>query len=236
MIAASVSADALGRLPVAEGLGVGRDPGFGAQQTAGLLLGLVLLVVGVWLWRQHSRETWNAGSYVLAAAAIVVILLGPAYLILDAAFQPREQVELCVDVKPAPVETNVGQHRVHYTARIRNVGRVQIHVDSVVMSALRDTADTWQSQSRVVAIPDIARWRIVDSVTYRAIGATATRWSVAPGGESKAKRAIILPAEEDPPSLHSFQVRVFLSHRGPDHPVLKAIAPDWIPITGFVCS
>ncbi len=47
----SLLANVLGQLPAAASLGIGRDPGFGLQQTLGTIVGLVVVVVGVWLWR-----------------------------------------------------------------------------------------------------------------------------------------------------------------------------------------
>ncbi len=50
----SLLADVLGQLSVFASLGIGRWPGFGSRQTLGTIVGLVVLVVGVWFWRRKS--------------------------------------------------------------------------------------------------------------------------------------------------------------------------------------
>ncbi len=52
----SLLADLIGplQLPVV-GLTVGEDPGFGSQQTAGTIIGLLLLLTGIGLWRDWLK-------------------------------------------------------------------------------------------------------------------------------------------------------------------------------------
>ncbi len=56
----SLLANVLGQLPVAARLGIGKDPGFGSQQTLGTIVGLVVLVVGVWISRKSAGSDTEA--------------------------------------------------------------------------------------------------------------------------------------------------------------------------------
>jgi hypothetical protein len=50
----SLMANVLGQFSVFASLGIGRQPGFGSRQTLGTIVGLVVLVAGVWSWRRKS--------------------------------------------------------------------------------------------------------------------------------------------------------------------------------------
>ena len=41
---------------LADVIGLGEDPGFGVRQTTGTIVGFVLLVIGIWLWKQSPPE------------------------------------------------------------------------------------------------------------------------------------------------------------------------------------
>ena len=46
----------------AESIGLGDDPGFGRQQTAGTIAGVVILVVGGYLYTRDSGDRGSAGE------------------------------------------------------------------------------------------------------------------------------------------------------------------------------
>ncbi len=59
----STLADAIGpfQLPVV-GLTIGGDAGFGAQQTAGTIIGLLLLLIGIGFWRDWLKMSRELGA------------------------------------------------------------------------------------------------------------------------------------------------------------------------------
>ena len=73
----SLLADLIGplQLPVV-GLTVGEDPGFGSQQTAGTIIGLLLLLTGIGLWRDWLKMSRGlAGMFTLGLLVVVFVAL-----------------------------------------------------------------------------------------------------------------------------------------------------------------
>ncbi len=56
----SLLANVLGQFSVFASLGIGRNPGFGSQQTLGTIVGLVVLAVGVWIRRKSAGSDTEA--------------------------------------------------------------------------------------------------------------------------------------------------------------------------------
>ncbi len=77
LLAALVSllADSIGplQLPVV-GLTVGEDPGFGSQQTAGTIIGLLLLLTGIGLWRDWLKMSRGLGAMFALGLLVVVFV------------------------------------------------------------------------------------------------------------------------------------------------------------------
>lgn len=226
ILSVSLLANVLGQLSIFAGLGIGGDPGFGPQQALGTILGLVVLVVGVWLWRQGAQAQFRSVRYAAAALAFAVAIGGPIYVVANRVLQPSAAVEACVEVESVPSSAEgAGQKRVDYGVRIVNTGQSRVYVDSVVLMAFRDTAESWLPQSDVVAIDDMVLWKQVDSRTFRA-GAQG-RWLVRAGNKSQAMRSVIVPVEQLSP-LYWFGGKVFFRHRNPARPIVRNSASNWI--------
>ncbi len=226
ILSVSLLANVLGQLSIFAGLGIGGDPGFGPQQALGTILGLVVLVVGVWLWRQGAQAKFRSVRYAAAALAFAVAIGGPIYVVANGVLQPSAAVEACVEVESVPSSAEgAGQKRVDYGVRIVNTGKSRVYVDSVVLMAFRDTAESWLPQSDLVAIDDMVLWKQVDSRTVR-VG-TPGGWSVRAGNKSQAMRSVIVPVEQLSP-LYSFSGMVFFRHRNPARPIIRNSAANWI--------
>ncbi len=222
----SLLANVLGQLPAAASLGIGLDPGFGSQQTLGTIVGFVVLVVGVWLWRQGADAKFRSVRYAIAALAFAVVIGWPIYAVASRGLQQSAAVEACVEVGTVPSSAGgAGQKRVNYGVRLTNTGKSTVYVDSVVLLALRDSAGSLLTQSEVVAIDDMALWQQVDSVTIRP--RTSRNWSLSTGDEWPFMQSVIVPVEQLS-SLYRFDGIVFLRHRDPGRPVLRSSAVDWI--------
>ncbi len=50
-------ADVLGRFTFAVNMGIGQDAGFGGQQRMATIVGAVILLVAVWLWRRQGAPS-----------------------------------------------------------------------------------------------------------------------------------------------------------------------------------
>lgn len=226
ILSVSLLANVLGQLSIFAGLGIGRDPGFGPQQALGTILGLVVLVVGVWLWRQGAQAKFRSVRYAAAALAFAVAIGGPIYVVANRVLRPSAAVEACVEVESVPSSAEgAGQKRVDYGVRIVNTGQARVYVDSVVLMAFRDTAESWLPQSDLVAIDDMVLWKQVDSRTFRV--STPGSWSVRAGNKSQAMRSVIVPVEQLSP-LYSFSGMVFFRHRNPARPIIRNSAANWI--------
>ncbi len=226
ILSVSLLANVLGQLSIFASLGIGGDPGFGSQQALGTILGLVVLVVGVWLWRQGAQAKFRSVRYAAAALALAVMIGGPIYLVAKRSLRPSAAVEACVEVETVPSSAEgAGQKRVNYGVRIANTGKSRVYVDSVVLRALRDSAGSLLPQSEVVAIPDIVLWKTVDSVTVRP--STPGAWSLSTGNEFPFMRSVIVPVEQLSP-LYRFRGIVFLGHRDPGRPIVRNSAVNWI--------
>ena len=225
ILSVSLLANVLGQLSIFARLGIGGDPGFGAQQTLGTILGLFVLVVGVWLWRQGAEAKFRSVRYAIAALAFAVVIGGPIYVVTSGGLRASAAVEACVEVETVPSSAEgAGQKRVSYGVRIANTGKSRVYVDSVVLIAVRDSAEWWLSQSEVVAMEDVP-WTKVDSVTVRP--SSSRMWLLSTGDEFARMRSVIVPVEQLS-SLYRFDGIVFLRHRDPGRPVLRSSAVDWI--------
>ncbi len=71
----SLLADVIARL------GIGLHEGFGPAQTLGTIVGLLVLVVGVWLWRKGAEAKFRSVRYAIAALAFAVVIGGPIYVV-----------------------------------------------------------------------------------------------------------------------------------------------------------
>ena len=226
ILSVSLLANVLGQLSIFASLGIGGDPGFGSQQALGTILGLVVLVVGVWLWRQGAQAKFRSVRYAAAALAFAVAIGGPIYVVANRVLQPSAAVQACVEVESVPSSAEgAGQKRVDYGVRIVKTGQSTLYVDSVVLMAFRDSAESWLTQSDVVAIDDMVLWKQVDSVTFRA-GAPGG-WSLSTGNEGPIIRSVILPVEQLSP-LYWFGGKVFFRHRDPARPIVRNSAANWI--------
>jgi hypothetical protein len=226
ILSVSLLANVLGQFSIFAGLGIGGDPGFGPQQALGTIIGFVVLVVGVWLWRQGAQAKFRSVRYAIASLAFAVMIGGPIYVVASRVLQQSAAVETCVEVATVPSSAEgAGQKRVGYGVRIVNTGQSTLYVDSVVLMAFRDTAESWLPQSDVVAIDDMVLWKQVDSRTYRP-GAPGS-WSVRAGNKSQAMRTVIVPVEQLSP-LYWFGGKVFFRHRNPARPIIRNSAPNWI--------
>ena len=221
----SLLADVLGPLSVGARLGIGQNPGFGSRQTLGTIVGLVVLVVGVWLWRHGAEAKFRSVHYAIAALAFAVMIGGPIYLVAKRGLLQSAYVETCVEVEAGPsAAEGAGQTRVNYGVRIVNTGKSRVYVDSVVLIAVRDSAEWWLSQSEVVAMEDVP-WTKVDSVTVRP--SSPRMWLLSTGDEFARMRSVIVPVEQVS-SLYRFDGIVFLRHRDPGRPVRRSSAVNWI--------
>ncbi len=226
ILSVSLLANVLGQLSIFARLGIGGDPGFGSQQALGTILGLVVLVVGVWLWRQGAQAKFRSVRYAAAALAFAVAIGGPIYVVANRVLQPSAVVEACVEVASVPSSAEgAGQKRVDYGVRIANTGQSTLYVDSVVLMAFRDSAESWLTQSDLVAIDDMVLWKQVDSRTFRS-GAPGS-WSVRAGNERPIIRSVIVPVEQLSP-LYWFGGIVFFRHRDPGQLRVGYSAANWI--------
>ncbi len=226
ILAASLLANVIGGFPIGESLGFGRDPGFGAQQTTGTIIGVAVLMIGIWLWRRGAEAKFGSVLYAIAALAFAVVIGGPIYVVANRGLEQSAAVEACVEVETVPSSAEgAGQKLVNYGVRIANTGKSRVYVDSVVLMAFRDTAETWLPQSDLVAIDDMVLWKQVDSVTVRP--STPGAWSLSTGSEWPFMRSVIVPVEQLSP-LYSFSGTVFLRHRNPARPIIRNSAANWI--------
>ena len=226
ILSVSLLANVLGQFSIFADLGIGGDPGFGAQQTLGTILGLFVLVVGVWLWRQGAEAKFRSVRYAIAALAFAVVIGGPIYVVAKGVLRQSAAVEVCVEIETVPSSAEgAGQRRVDYGVRIANTGQSTLYVDSVVLMAFRDSAESWLTQSDLVAIDDMVLWKQVDSRTFRS-GAPGS-WSVRAGNKSQAMRSVIVPVEQLSP-LYWFGGKVFFRHRDPARPIVRNSASNWI--------
>lgn len=221
ILAASLLADVIWRFPIGKSLGLGHNPGVGLQQMAGTIIGVVALMLGIWIWRRGAAPN---GSARFAIAALVFAVVIGAPMVTNKYLRQTASVEVCVEVEPVPRSAGgAGQKRVTYGVRIANTGRSTIHVDSVVMVALSDSAESWLSRPDVVAITHMTLWQQVDSVTKR----PTEQWSVSPGDKFLRMRSILVPVAELRP-LYLFRGFVFLRHRNPGRAIGAASARNWI--------
>ena len=171
-----------------------------------------------------QRKTGPILTSAIAALVLVIVIGVP--IVANRQLRPSAVVEVCVEVEAVPSSAGgVGQKRVTYGVRIANVGRSRFTVDSVVLLARRDSAESWESQSDVVAIADMVRWQIVDSVTRRP--GNPRQWSLSGGSQFLRMRSIIVPIAALRP-LYLFRGVVFLGHRDPGRPIVRGSAPNWI--------
>ncbi|MEJ2312443.1 MAG: hypothetical protein P8Y10_08515 [Gemmatimonadales bacterium] len=225
ILAASLLANVIGRFGIGRSLGVGQDPGFGSQQALGTIIGLGVLVVGVWLWRRGGEAKYRSARYAVAASAFAVVIGGPLYVVANRVLLPSAAVEACVEVEAVPRSAGgVGQKRVNYGVGIANTGRSNIYVDSVVLMAYRDSAGSLLTQSEVVEMGDMVLWKQVDSETIRA--GNPEGWSLPSGAERPLMRSVIVPVEQLSP-LYWFGGSVFFRHRDPGRPIVRR-AINWI--------
>ncbi len=224
ILAASVLADVIWRFPIGQSLGIGRNPGVGLLQTTVTIVGVAVLIFGIWLWRWGPEsKSWSV-RHAIAAFAIGVVIGAP--IVANRYLRRSAAVEVCVEVESVPTSAGgVGQKRVTYGVRIVSMGRSELQVDSVVLLALRDSAESWLSQPDVVALADMARWQQVDSVTRRPTN--PRKWSVSRGDEFVRMRSILVPVAELSP-LYLFRGIVFLRHRDPGRPIAAGSARNWI--------
>ena len=226
ILAVSLLANLIGQFALARSLGIGGDAGFGVQQTAGVFLGVAVLAVGIWLWRWPSAGKSAAVRYLSATLAFAVVIGGPLYVMLKAAnasLRPLPWVEPCVEVKAVPSSAgSAGHMRLDYGVRITNTGRVAIQVDSIWLTAFRDTAASLLSENKIVVITD-RLWEQIDSLH------SPTDWSERQraGAQRKKMRSLILPPETLRP-LYWFEGRVFFQHRDPALPIIVSAGPDWV--------
>jgi hypothetical protein len=227
ILAVSVLANAIGQFALARSLGIGGDPGFGTEQTAGVLLGVAVLAVGIWVWSRPSEGKSLTVSYLAAFLAFAVVIGGPLYLILksvDRSLRPGAAVEPCVEVKAVPSSAgSAGHKRLDYGVRITNAGRVAVRVDSIWLQAFRDTAASLLFKDEIVVITD-GRWEQIDSIKFRA--GDPQRWGLKVGARVQPMRSLVLPPEALRP-LYRFMGRVFFQHSDPEHPVVAFAGPDW---------
>ena len=224
ILAASLLGDVIWRFPIGQSLGIGRSPGLGLLQTTGTIIGVAVLIFGIWLWRRGPESRSWSLRYVIAALVLAVVIGAP--IVTNRYLRKAAAVEVCVEIEAVPSSSGgVGQKRVTYGVRIANVGRSRFHVDSVVLVALSDSAESWLSRPDVVAITDMTLWQQVDSVTKRPTH--PRQWSVSTGDEFLRMRSILVPVAELRP-LYLFRGFVFLRHRGPGRAIGAASARNWI--------
>jgi hypothetical protein len=224
ILAASLLADVIWRFPIGQSLGFGHNPGVGLRQTAGTIIGVALLMFGIWFWRRGAKAKYASVRYAIAALVLAVVIGAP--VVTNRYLRQAAAVEVCVEVETVPSSAGgAGQKRVTYGVRIVNTGRSRLQVDSVVLVALSDSAESWLSRPDVVAITDMTLWQQVDSVTKRPTH--PGQWSVSTGDEFLRMRSIFVPVAELRP-LYLFRGFVFLRHRGPRRAIGAASARNWI--------
>jgi len=227
IFAVSMLANLIGQFALARSLGIGGDAGFGAQQTAGVFLGVAVLAVGIWLWRWPSAGKSAAVRYLSATLAFAIVIGGPLYVMLKAAnasLRPLPWVAPCVEVKAVPSSAgSAGHRRLDYGVRITNTGRVAIQVDSIWLRAFRDTAASVLSEDEIVVITD-RLWEQIDSLSFTA--SAPGKWGLRAGVQIKRMKSLILPPEALRP-LYRFEGRVFFRHGDPALPVVVFTGPDW---------
>lgn len=228
ILAVSLSANLVGQFALARALGIGRDPGFGTQQTAGVLLGVVVLLVGIWLWSRPGAAESAIVRYLAALLAIAVVIGVPLYVMLkvaDSSLRPMAVVQPCVQVHAVPSSAGSdGHRRLKYGLRLTNAGKVAIRVDSIWLRAYRDTTASSLLGDEVVAI-SVRRWEQIDSVALRA--SSPGRWGVRAGSQNTRMRSLVLPPDALG-SLYQFAGQVFFQHRDPAMPTLVLAGPDWV--------
>jgi hypothetical protein len=226
LLAASVLTDVIGQFALARSLGVGGDPGLGVEQTAGTILGVAVLFVGIWLWRRPSGS--KTVRYLSASLAIAIIIGGPLYVILKSvnrSLTPLALVEPCVQVRAVPTSAgSAGHKRLDYGVQITNTGRVAVRVDSISLKAFHDTTASLLSNDEIVAIPTM-RYEQIDSLKIRAHAPGG--FSLGVGSRVKRIRGLILPPHALRP-LYRFGGTVFFRHRDPSRPVIVAAGADWV--------
>jgi hypothetical protein len=228
ILAVSLLANAIGQLALARSLGIGRDPGFGTEQAAGVFLGLAVLAVGIWLWRRPSAGKPLTVRYLVAFLAFAAVVGGPLYVMLkavDTSLRPLAEVRPCVEVQPVPSSTgSTGYRRLVYGLQITNGGRVAVQVDSLWLRALRDTTASPIFDDEIVAISN-RWWEQIDSLKLTA--SAPGRWDMRAGTQITRSRSLVLPPEALRP-LYRFEGTVFFQHRDPEVPVVVFAGPDWV--------
>lgn len=226
ILSASLLADVAGRNAVVRHLGFGGDSGFGVEQTAGTMLGLAVLLVGIWLWRRPGASA--TARYLSASLVIAILVGGPIYVMFKSvsrSLRPKAVVEPCVQVSAVPSSAgSVGHKRLDYGVRITNAGRVAVQVDSIWLQAFRDTTSSLLPDEGIAAIPTMW-WEQVDSLRLRAHAPGG--WSLGAGTQIKRLRSLILAPEAQRP-LYRFGSTVFFRHDSPARPVIVAAGADWI--------
>ena len=227
ILLASLFANVIGQFAAGQSLGLGRDPGFGGQQTLGTIVGTAVLIVGVWLWRQGAKAKLGAVHLGVVAVVAVAMIGGPIYLVLSGSQRESVAIEVCVDVESVPTTAGGrGEKRVNYGVRITNLGKPTAYVDSVILLALRNSAGSQLPESGITPLDDIMVSPLqVDSVAFTA--GTRHNWSVKTGSESRRTRSIIVPVAELR-YLYSFRGIVFFQHRDPSQPRIAYSAVSWI--------
>jgi hypothetical protein len=228
ILAASLAANVIGQFALARALGIGGDPGFGTEQTAGALLGVVVVLVGIWLWVRPGAAESSTGRYLAVILAVAIVIGGPLYLMLkitDAFLRPLAGVQPCVEVRPVPSSAgSTGHKRLSYGIRLANAGKVAIRVDSMWLRAYRDTTASPLLGDEVVTISN-RLWEQIDSMALRA--SSPGKWGVRAGQNIKRMRSLILPPDAQG-SLYRFAGQVFFEHGDPAMPTLALAGPDWV--------
>ena len=222
MLCVSLFANILGRYPLGYRLGLGHDPGFGAQQLAGTVLGAAVLVFGAWIWTR-ARSGWaaRAGSVI----ATLLVIGGLVYVVGEAAPRPEYLVEACAEANPVPLSAaGAGHVRVDYGARITNLGPILLTVDSIVVRAHRDSAAAWLPATGVAGIWENIRWEGIDSTSLTLWG----RIRLDPGQTVERTRPIIIAVEEGRPQLYMFGATVWVAGQDPERPRAVATGPVWL--------
>ena len=227
ILLASLFANVIGRFPIGRSLGIGRDPGFGGEQTLGTIVGAAVLIVGAWLWKKGAKEKLGAVNLSVASIVMVAMIGAPIYLVLSGMLRESAAVEVCVDVESVPTNAGgAGEQRVNYGVRITNLGKPTVYVDSVVLLALQNSAGSQLPESGITPLDDIMVPPLqVDSAAFKA--GTPHNWSVKAGIESRRTRSIIVPVAKLS-SLYSFRSIVFFQHRNPSRPRIAYSAVSWI--------
>ena len=222
LLLASLLADAIGGLPFAAGLGVGRDPGFGGQQVAGALIGVAMLAAGIWLWSRPGAGQSLTARFFLAVVAVAAVIGGAVSMVGESGRQPWVQVESCVQAAPVP-GSEEGNYRVTHHIRLTNPGKATLYVDSLVLEAFRDTAQIWLPQVASVDMDSVVQWKLIHTMVARSARTGAA--ALPSGGELRRSRTYVLSADPEP-APYKFRAYVYLRHR--TWRPIQASTADWI--------